>query len=55
MVTDALGMTQCMNPDGTTLNYSYDTFGRLVKITDRYGKIVKSYDYNIAGDNLEIP
>lgn len=50
-----VGMTQCMNPDGTTLNYSYDSFGRLVKITDGYGKIVKSYDYNIAGDNLEIP
>jgi len=40
------GITSVMNPNKDLLNYTYDSFGRLMKITDLNGKTVEEYQYN---------
>jgi RHS repeat-associated protein len=41
--------TKLVSQDGYTVNYSYDTVGRLKTLTDGTGQSIISYDYDSAG------
>jgi YD repeat-containing protein len=40
------GMTSQTGPDGVTLTYEYDDLGRLVRVKDHLGNLVKHYEYH---------
>jgi RHS repeat-associated protein len=41
--------TQSVDQSGFTVNYSYDSVGRLSKLTDGTGKLIVGYTYDAAG------
>lgn len=41
-----IGITNSISPNGIKTTYLYDNSGRLVKVTDASGKILKEYQYN---------
>lgn len=41
-----VGITSETLPDGVTISYEYDSFGRLKSATDMHGNIVSSYKYH---------
>jgi len=44
-----IGVTSTSDAKGEVHYYQYDTFQRLMNITDQYGNIIKSFYYNYAG------
>jgi len=40
------GITSIQMPNRELLQYGYDSFGRLLKITDTHGKTIEEYQYN---------
>ncbi len=43
-----VGMTSETDPNGKTTYYKYDSFGRLVRVKDSEGNVLKEYKYNYA-------
>ncbi|GEM_PF-3674857 len=41
-----VGVSEITDPSGKSMKYSYDGFGRLLKVTDNNGKILKQYKYS---------
>lgn len=48
--TPLVGMTSEIDPRGNTTYYEYDSFNRLKNIKDQNGNILKSFCYNLKGD-----
>ena len=44
-----LGMTSSMDVNGYTSYYDYDTFGRLYRVRDFKGNVIKQYEYHYQG------
>ncbi len=45
--------TQSVDQDGFTVNYAYDSLGRLSKLTDGSGNLIVQYTYNSLGQLAE--
>lgn len=43
-----VGIESVTQPNGTVAMYEYDSFGRLKKVYDTNGDLIKQYDYNYA-------
>ena len=43
-----VGITSETDPSGRTIFYEYDSFGRLIRVKDDAGKILKEHNYNYA-------
>ena len=43
-----VGVETITDPNGRTITYNYDDFGRLKEIQNQDGNILKSYEYNYA-------
>lgn len=43
-----LGVSTITDPRGVTITYEYDSFGRLVRIKDKDGKILKQFTYRYS-------
>lgn len=46
-----VGITSMKDPSGHSTTYEYDNYGKLLRIKDHKGQIIKSYEYNIVTDN----
>jgi YD repeat-containing protein len=44
------GMTSAIDPKGNTTTYEYDNYNRLKNIKDQDGNILKTFCYNLKGD-----
>ncbi len=44
-----VGMTSATDPQGKTIYYEYDAFGRLRDVKDLNGNIIKTYQYHYKG------
>lgn len=45
-----IGMSECINPDGTIIKYHYDAYGRLSYTTDDEDNVIEMYDYHYADE-----
>ena len=50
--TPLKGMTSQTDPNGKTLYFEYDSFGRMKAMTDHNGKLLKNYQYRYITDNI---